>query len=99
MVCFALLGWGSTHATATIADDHRPVLVGCEDPYSPAHRQRDKRISEDKVDIRRQTRHARQRARERARERDQIVKRLDELRADIAERQRRTTQASTRETG
>ena len=52
--------------------------------------------SDPKVpDIRRQTRHARQRQRER----DQILKRLDELRADIAERERkrRTTQASTSE--
>ena len=51
MVCFALSGWGSTHATAPIADDHRPVLVGCEDPYSPSHRKWDEPIGEDKIDI------------------------------------------------
>ena len=51
MVCFALIWWGTTHATAPVTDDHRPVLVGREDPYGPSHREWDEPFSEDKVDI------------------------------------------------
>ena len=72
----------------TVTGDANTTLT-FHDPNSVVQQSSDPKVP----DIRRHTRHARQRARERA----QILTRLDELRADIARRKRRTTQTSTTE--
>ena len=51
VVCFAAVGWCSAEPAASIADDHRPVLVGREDPYGPAHCEWDESVGEDEVDV------------------------------------------------